>query len=310
MVRPQEAFNDTVKALLPHLNTEKARRTALQQAFHGDSKLTGLGASGDAHSAVVHLLTRIAQNGKLSDGELAIVVFLQAVKASAGGVEVQDEITKLQDDWKHGRAKAPPPKRYGALLSFHSQDRAAVEQLGERLKREELNVYMDEWELAPGRPFPPELAEVLQESRTCVVFLGSGGLGPWQTMERRDAIEKRARDRDFQVIPVLLPGAERPRRGDVPHLDFLINAAWIEFVNSLDDERPLRRLIGRITGTRPPEPEKPSDEGVCPYRGLEAFRPDDAKFFFGRKDLTGWLVSDLRRELQAAKGARFLGVLG
>ena len=51
------------------------------------------------------------------------------------------------------------------------------------------------------------------------------------------------------------------------------------------------------------------DENVCPYRGLEAFRPDDAKFFFGRANLMGWLVSALRREVQA-QGVRFLGVLG
>ncbi|MBV8382494.1 MAG: hypothetical protein JOZ63_07795, partial [Planctomycetaceae bacterium] len=51
-------------------------------------------------------------------------------------------------------------------------------------------------------------------------------------------------------------------------------------------------------------------EGVCPYRGLAAFQPEDARFFFGRASLTGWLVSALRREVRAAQGVRFLGVLG
>jgi hypothetical protein len=117
------------------------------------------------------------------------------------------------------------------------------------------------------------------------------------------------RDETFRVIPVLLPGTERPRRGDVAHLEFLINASWVEFLKTLDDEHAFRSLLWGITGIKTVEPD-PRYEGVCPYRGLEAFRPEDAKFFFGRQKLTGWLVSALRREVRAAQGVRFLGVLG
>ena len=115
------------------------------------------------------------------------------------------------------------------------------------------------------------------------------------------AIDKRARDEAFHVIPVLLPGADRPRRGDVADLEFLINASWVEFLKTLDDERAFRSLVWGITGTKPLEPDGTRYE-VCPYRGLEAFGPDNAKFFFGRASLTGWLVSDLRREVRAARG--------
>ncbi|MBV8270346.1 MAG: hypothetical protein JO252_28810, partial [Planctomycetaceae bacterium] len=148
-----------------------------------------------------------------------------------------------------------------------------------------------------------------RDSKTCVVFLGPNGLGPWHKQEVQVAIDIRAHDEAFHVIPVLLPGAERPRRGDVAHLEFLINASWVEFLKTLDNERAFQSLVWGITGTKPPKPDKRYD-GVCPYRGLEAFRPDDAKFFFGRANLTGWLVSALRREVRAAQGVRFLGVLG
>ena len=202
------------------------------------------------------------------------------------------------------------PKRYDAFLSYNSQDRPAVHEVAERLKGEGLELYLEEWELAPGREFQPALAEGLRDSKTCVVFLGPNGLGPWQKQELQVAIDKRARDEAFHVIPVLLPGVERPRRGDVAHLEFLINASWVEFLKTLDDERAFRSLVWGITGTKPLEPDATRYEGVCPYRGLEAFRPDDAKFFFGRENLTGWLVSALRREVRAAQGVRFLGVLG
>src|SRR5512135_2038834 len=201
------------------------------------------------------------------------------------------------------------PKRYNAFLSYNSKDRPAVHEVAERLKGKALVLYLEEWELAPGREFQPALAEGLRDSKTCVVFLGPNGLGPWQKQEVQAAIDMRARDAAFHVIPVLLPGTERPRRGDVAHLEFLINASWVEFLTTLDDERAFRSLVWGITGTKPLEPDKRYD-GVCPYRGLEAFRPDDAQFFFGRANLTGWVVSALRREVRAAQGVRFLGVLG
>src|SRR5512135_819221 len=201
------------------------------------------------------------------------------------------------------------PKRYNAFLSYNSKDRPAVHEVAERLKGEALVLYLEEWELAPGREFQPALAEGLRDSKTCVVFLGTNGLGPWQKQELQVAIDKRARDAAFHVIPVLLPGTERPRRGDVAHLEFLINASWVEFLTTLDDEQAFRSLVWGITGTKPPESDKRYEE-ICPYRGLEAFRPEDAKFFFGRASLTGWLVSALRREVRAAQGVRFLGVLG
>ena len=202
------------------------------------------------------------------------------------------------------------PKRFDAFLSYNSQDRAAVEELERRLRREGLALYLEVRELAPGREFQPALAQALGDSKTCVMFLGPSGLGPWQAEELQVAIDKRVRDRDFHVIPVLLPGSERPRRGDVAHLEFLINASWVEFLKSLDDEKEFQRLVWGITGKKGAEAVEPRYEGVCPYRGLEPFGTDDARFFFGRENLTGWLVSALRREVRAAQGVRFLGGAG
>ena len=110
-----------------------------------------------------------------------------------------------------------PNARYDAFLSYNSQDRQAVEALAARLRARGLVLFLEEWELAPGREFPLALAEGLHESKTCVVLLGPNGLGPWQKEELQVAIDKRVRDPDFHVIPVLLPGAERPPpRGGSP----------------------------------------------------------------------------------------------
>ena len=202
--------------------------------------------------------------------------------------------------------------RYDAFLSYNAQDRPAVEELAGRLRAEGLELYLEISELLPGREFQPGLANALIDSKTCIAFLGPNGLGPWQKEEIQVAIDKRVRDPDFHVIPVLLPGAERPRRGAVAHLEFLINASWVEFPKSLDDPRTFDSLVAGIRGIKPTlSPEEVKRwEGRRPYRGLEAFGPGDAPFFFGRENLTDWLVSDLRREIRAPAGVRFLAVLG
>src|SRR5262249_20267515 len=161
-------------------------------------------------------------------------------------------------------------KHYDAFLSFNAQDRPAVHEVAERLKIEDLVPYLEEWELAPGQEFQPALAEALRDSKTCVVFLGPNGLGPWQKQEVQVAIDKRARDEAFGVIPVLLPGAERPRRGDVAHLEFLINASWVEFLRTLDDAPAFDKLLWGITGKKPAEPAAGRFEGTRPYLRLEA----------------------------------------
>jgi len=117
-----------------------------------------------------------------------------------------------------------------------------------------LEVYLESWELAAGQEFQQSLAQGLRESKTCVVFLGPNGLGPWQKQELQVAIDRRLRDEAFHVIPVLLPGVERPRRGDVAHLEFLVNASWVEFLRTLDDDRAFRSLVRGITGKKPTEP--------------------------------------------------------
>jgi len=200
--------------------------------------------------------------------------------------------------------------RFDAFLSYNSQDRSAVEEIARRLRAECLTPYLEVDELAPGREFQPGLAEALRDSKVCVMFLGPSGLGPWQREELQVAIDRRVRDPEFHVIPVLLPGAERPRRGDVAHLEFLINASWVEFLGTLDDSKQFGRLLWGITGKKPAAEVEPLFHRVCPYRGLEAFGPEDARYLFGRENLTGWLVSALRREVKAAQGVRFLGVLG
>src|SRR5512142_1454905 len=214
--------------------------------------------------------------------------------------------------------------KYHVFLSHNSADKPAVEELAVRLRREGIEPWLDKWNLIPGDPCQPAMERALTDCATCAVFIGPGGLGPWQNEEMRAAIDRRVGERgdQFRVIPVLLPGTERPERGKLPL--FLTTTTWVEFRRALDDEEAFRRLVCGIRGEEPgPGPDVAVIEGAlqvhdsggaaiagqCPYRGLEVFDVAHAPFFFGREALTEWLVVALRPSPSGQEN-RFLAILG
>src|SRR6266511_1710343 len=117
---------------------------------------------------------------------------------------------------------------YDVFLSHQSGDKPQVEALAARLEDEEgLKPFLDKWHLIPGEPWQEALEEALDRSGTCAVFLGPGGLGPWENEEMRAALDERVRNKSFRVIPVLLPGAEPKDKKTLPR--FLSRLTWVDF---------------------------------------------------------------------------------
>jgi hypothetical protein len=198
-------------------------------------------------------------------------------------------------------------KDYDVFLSHNSTDKLAVESLARRLEDEaHLTPFLDKWHLVPGNPWQEELERALDRSDTCAVFIGPRGIGPWHNEELRSALDERVGHSGFRVVPVLLPGATLPERGQLPR--FLRRLTWVDFRCSqgLDDAAVFYRLVAGIRGVAPGR----DGEGVtilpmmeCPYRGLEVFGEVHAQFFFGREADTQHLVEALRT-------TRFLAVVG
>ena len=199
--------------------------------------------------------------------------------------------------------------KYDVFLSHNGQDKPAVEELAHRLKDKGIEPWLDKWNLVPGAPWQEGIEEALNQCATYAVFIGPNGMGPWQHEEMREAISRRVED-GRPVIPVLLPGGRRESRGKLPR--FLGRATWVEFRHTLDDTDAIDRLIWGITGVKPPPPggETPVPVDACPYPGLNTFRSEDARFFFGREALTQWLLEKLGPSPGTQSENRFLAIIG
>jgi Novel STAND NTPase 1 len=138
----------------------------------------------------------------------------------------------------------------------------------------------------------------------------AGGLQPLAARGAagRDRAPRQREPGGYRVTPVLLPGASRPSEEGLPR--FLLRTTWVKFSRMLDDEEAFDNIVCGIRGiARGPVP--PIFEGECPYRGLEPFRPEHARFFFGREAQIDWLLENrLTPIARSGQAQRFLAILG
>lgn len=135
---------------------------------------------------------------------------------------------------------------YDVFLSHGSADEPAVETLAGRLRDEGLRVFFPRWELVPGAHWQEALEKGLADSRTCAVFVGPQGIGPWHTAEMRVALDQRVEKEPKRVIPVLLPGASPDA---IP--SFLAQRTWVDFRGGLDNESAFAQLVAGVRGLAP-----------------------------------------------------------
>src|SRR5205823_13287360 len=112
---------------------------------------------------------------------------------------------------------------FDVFLCYNSPDRAAVIDIGERLKEHGILPWLDEWELRPGLPWQRVLGEQIGQIKSAAVFVGKSGIGPWQQMEL-EAFLREFVNRSKPVIPVLLEDA--PEKPLLPI--FLRGITWVD----------------------------------------------------------------------------------
>ncbi len=158
---------------------------------------------------------------------------------------------------------------FDVFLSYNSRDRSPVRRIGEALKQRGLTVWLDVWELEPGRPWQEALEVIVKTAKSAAVLVGADGIGPWQNREMRACLSEFVK-RDLPVIPVLLPGV--PRRPELPLL--LGQMTWVDLRAGIADAG-LDVLCWGITGVKPDtlDPRHESLPERSPGRDGQAARP-------------------------------------
>ncbi len=200
-------------------------------------------------------------------------------------------------------SEATSPPKFAVFLSHNSKEKPTVERIAEKLKRDEIEPWLDKWCLTPGADWQDGLAAGLSDSSACAVFIGPNGIGDWARLEFKLATDRMAKDRNFRVFLVLLP--ELPEPFDTSILPpFLTTRTWVDLRKGISDSRGYQSLINAVKGLASgPQIQIASRDDICPYRGLQPFDEEHAEFFFGRD-------GDIQRLVEKLKTARFLSVLG
>jgi translation initiation factor 2B subunit (eIF-2B alpha/beta/delta family) len=98
---------------------------------------------------------------------------------------------------------------YDVFLSHSSKDKSVVRDIAERLRKDGLKVWFDEWVIKPGDNIPAKIEEGLKHSRIMVLCMSANAFGAdWAQLESgtfrfRDPLNKERR-----FIPLRLDNAE------------------------------------------------------------------------------------------------------
>jgi energy-coupling factor transporter ATP-binding protein EcfA2 len=178
---------------------------------------------------------------------------------------------------------------FDVFLSYARSDGAAAAELNGWLRGQDLRTFFDRSELRPGLRWIPALEDAIGRSGAVAILVGRHGIGNTQQYERELALVRQTRDDGFPVIPVLMPGCENPPTG------FLQLLTWIDLSRGDSVVQQTDRLEALCAAIRlHPVQSSPIRALICPYRGLEPFREEDAAFFCGREDA----IRDLAARVQ------------
>ncbi len=143
-----------------------------------------------------------------------------------------------------GRDNTSHAEKYDVFFSYNSTDRKAVVSIAKKLLKRKLRPWVDDWDLVPGTSWQDALAAQLGQIGAMAVFMGPGGLGPWQSNEIKAFLNQSA-NRDCIIIPVILPGYDE--RIELPL--FLQTIQCVDF--RVSERIGLDDLVWAVTGRRP-----------------------------------------------------------
>lgn len=161
--------------------------------------------------------------------------------------------------------------QFDVFLAHNSQDKSDIRLIAEKLRQRQLNPWLDEDEIPPGRWFQDSIQQAISNVKSAAVFIGLRGLGGFQAVELRSFISQ-CIEANIPVIPVLLPGVDKFPE----HLLFLKQLNWVHFAQGINDIAALDKLVWGITGQRQggnSSPQSSSDTSSPEQRDVTVTTP-------------------------------------
>lgn len=146
---------------------------------------------------------------------------------------------------------------YDVFLSHSSKDKPEVRELAERLKRDRLRVWLDEWVIQPGDLISLAIEQGLESSRTLVLVMSDHSVGKdstseWVALERHTALFRDPTNQQRRFIPL--------RLDDCSIRDSLRQFAYIDWRDKHESE--YKRLLTACRGANfPIESRVTQEEG-------------------------------------------------
>ena len=164
----------------------------------------------------------------------------------------------------------------------------------------------------PGRPLAGGARGGTHQEHRLRRLHRAGGLQPLAARGAagRDRAPRQREPGGVPGHPCLAAGGVAPGEEGLPR--FLLRTTWVKFSRTLDEEEAFHNLVCGIRGIPPGMGRgKGIFEGECPYRGLEVFEENNARFFFGREAQVDWLLGHrLAPMAESSHARRFLAILG
>jgi hypothetical protein len=134
---------------------------------------------------------------------------------------------------------------FDVFLCHNGEDKPAVREIAQKLVKEGIKPWLDVEQIRPGTSWQSVLGQQIEGIKSAAVFVGDGGVGPWQNQEIQSFLNRFVTQK-CAVIPVILASTKV-----MPELPWpLANLHCVDFRT---DSHPLQRLIWGITGQKPVE---------------------------------------------------------
>lgn len=132
--------------------------------------------------------------------------------------------------------------KFDVFISHSEKDKPAVRELAERLRRDGLRVWFDDWEIKPGDAILLKIQAGLEQARTLVLVMSQhASASEWVTFEHYSVLFRDPTNQQRRFIPVRLDDAEIR--------DALKQFAYVDW-RRRSEEQYVRFLVARRPASR------------------------------------------------------------